>query len=35
MIEAGVQRHNSTIGKEVEEMKLDNYMRFKEESVEE
>ena len=35
MIEAGVQGIPPTIGKEVEEMKLDNYARFKEELVEE
>jgi hypothetical protein len=35
MIEAGVQGLPPTIGKEVEEMKLDNYVRFKEELVEE
>ena len=35
MIEAGVQGLVPTIGKEVEEMKLDNYARFKEEFVEE
>ena len=35
MIEAGVQGLPPTIGKEVEEMKLDNYVRFKEEVVEE
>ncbi|MHC4496097.1 MAG: hypothetical protein ACYSYM_09775, partial [Planctomycetota bacterium] len=35
MIEAGVQGLPQTIGKEVEEMKLDNYTRFKEELVEE
>jgi len=35
MIEAGVQGLAPTIGKEVEEMKLDNYVRFKEEFVEE
>ncbi len=35
MIEAGVQGLVPTIGKEVEEMKLDNYARFKEELVEE
>ncbi len=35
MIEAGVQGLKATIGKEVEEMKLDNYAPFKEELVEE
>ncbi|MHC4677958.1 MAG: family 10 glycosylhydrolase [Planctomycetota bacterium] len=35
MIEAGVQGLSRTIGKEVEEMKLDNYVRFEEEFVEE
>jgi hypothetical protein len=35
MIEAGVQGLRPTIGKEVEEMKLDNYAPFKEELVEE
>ena len=35
MIEAGIQGLPPTIGKEVEEMKLDNYVRFKEELVEE
>jgi hypothetical protein len=35
MIDAGVQGLLPTIGKEVEEMKLDNYVRFKEELVEE
>ena len=35
MIEAGVQGLVPTIGKEVEEMKLDNYMPFKKELVEE
>ncbi len=35
MIEAGVQGLPPTIGKEVEEMKLDGYMRFEKELVEE
>ncbi|UCF85247.1 MAG: family 10 glycosylhydrolase [Desulfobacteraceae bacterium] len=35
MIEAGVQGLVPTIGKEVEDMKLDNYMPFREELVEE
>jgi hypothetical protein len=35
MIEAGVQGLTPTIGKEVEQMKLDNYAPFKEELVEE
>lgn len=35
LIEAGVQGLTPTLGKEVEEMRLDNYVRFKEEYVEE